>query len=549
MTAGASVCARMLFALGAVGFCFGCGKTSDTVFYPLSVSFAEPRSEALEGTEAVAIVVRLNAPSESPVEVRYQVTDVTASGHDACGTRDYSLASGTLRFEPGQTSSSLNLRHLDDDLHEVDEVLNIELEAADGALLGEITRHQHTIVDEDRDLLVDVKLDFGAKGDAETDDTRSVQEAIDRASLSSAAVVLFPPGTYVVSSLDLPPGINYFGYGATLIQAAGQAEDAQMVRMTYTGDDDSPLTLVQGITFDGNRDAQGVFTDWEYQESELLYVQGDPERAGRLRLIAEDLMFDNTGGSGIILDTNTDAALCQIEGREVFTDLLKLAGGNSRLEAREIVGSGEVGTTGLAITGQFAGFGESHGVDVTLESLDLQTGDLEIDVEDASLITARDVVMAESPLYLRAVRSTVRIADSTLVIGPPKFRYNRILAPGDVRFDDCTFVLTESVERSIEDPETDRELMVAQVSWDDVDHALTEEQQDVFVEALTGQTLRFESCSFQLADDVEDSDTVYVAGSIGTQDSSNRILLNGASIGEGFDGVFAPGCSVCTQSP
>src|SRR5690606_22911209 len=136
MTAGASVCARMLFALGAVGFCFGCGKTSDTVFYPLSVSFAEPRSEALEGTEAVAIVVRLNAPSESPVDVRYQVTDVTASGHDACGTRDCSLASGTLRFEPGQTSSSLNLRHLDDDLHEVDEVLNIELEAADGALLG-----------------------------------------------------------------------------------------------------------------------------------------------------------------------------------------------------------------------------------------------------------------------------------------------------------------------------------------------------------------------------------------------------------------------------
>jgi len=375
-----------------------------------------------------------------------------------------------------------------------------------------------------------VQLDFGARGDGASDDTQALQDALDRASLSSAAVVLFPPGEYRVSSLELPPKIAYYGYGATLLQAPGQAQNAQMLRVTHAGAEDSALTLLQGFTLDGNRDAQGPFTEWQFQESELLYAQGAPTSAGRMRLVVEDVDFVNTGGNGILLDTNTDASLCQIRGNEVFTDVVKLSGGNSRLELRQMVGEGNVGTVGIALTGQNPGFDGSHGVDVQLEELRLDTGDLEIDVQDGSSVTGRGIVMAESPFYLRAVRSSVELSDSTFWVGPGRFRYNRIVAPNDVRFVNSRFILTESVERTIVDPEADRVLIVAEVTWDDVAYGFDEQEEDTLVESLTDQTLRFEACSFELADDVEDSDTTYVVGSLGFEDTSHRLLLSGSEV-------------------
>lgn len=532
----------------------GCGTDSDTVFYPLSVEFESATSAASEGSEDARISVRLNAPAELGVSVDYVVRDVTASGHDACNTRDYSLASGTLFFDRGQTHATLDLRHLDDDLPEIDELLLIELREPTGARLGPLDRHTHTISDDDRELLVDVRSDFGAAGDGETDDTAALQAAIDRARLSSAAVLFFPAGVYQVSSLELAPGLSLFGYDATLRLAPRQSESAQMLRLTHAGDDDSALTLVQGLTFDGNRDAQGEFTDWQYQESDLFSVSANPARSGRTQLVAEDLSFENTGGNGLLLGPNTKSTVCQLEGNEVFTDLLKLGGGNSTLEAREIVASGSVGTTSIAITGQAQGYDERHSVDVTLDDITLENGDLEIDVRDDSSVIARRVTVNEAPFYLRAVRSSVRISDSSLVIGPPLYRFNRIVAPHDVVFDHSELSLHESIERTVSEPESDRELLLFGVTWDDVDHAFEAGEQDTLVERLSGQTLRFDDCSFRVGSDVEPSDTTYVAGSVGettdaADEDANRILINGGSVDSAFDAVFAPGACDCTQTP
>ena len=543
--------ARVLLLASALT---GCGTDSDTVFYPLNVEFESAASTASEGNEDASIGVRLNAPAELGVSVDYVVRDITASGHDACNARDYSLASGTLFFDPGQTSVTLDLRHLDDDLPEIDERLLIELSEPDGARLGTLARHTHTISDDDRELLVDVRTDFGAAGDGETDDTAALQAAIERARLSNAAVLYFPAGAYQVTSLELPPGLSLFGYDATLRQAPHQSESAQMLRLTHTGDDDSALTLVQGLTFDGNRDAQGEFTDWQYQESDLFSVSANPTRSGRTQLVAEDLSFVNTGGNGLLLGPNTKSTVCQLAGNEVFTDLLKLSGGNSTLEARAIVASGSIGTTSIAITSQTQGYDGRHSVDVTLDDIALENGDLEIDVQGDSSVDARRISVNEAPFYLRAVRSSVRISDSSLVIGPPLYRFNRIVAPHDVVFDHCELTLHETIERTVSEPERDRDLVLFGVTWDDVDHAFDAGEQDVLVERLGGQTLRFDDCSFRVGQDVEPTDTTYVAGSaaettVAADGDANRILINGGSVDPAFDAVFAPGACDCAQTP
>lgn len=541
--------ARAGLVLAAIAIlCPACGTRSDTVFYPLTVEFALTESEAPENAEDSSIELVLNAPSDEPVVVTYEIRDLSASGHDDCGTRDYVASSGSVEFAPGETSQFISLRHLDDDLAEIDEVVDVTIESARGAMVGSHDAHRHTILDDDRTLLVDVKRDFGATGDGETDDTAAVQAAVERASNSEGAVVLFPPGTYVLTRTYFPMGVSYYGYGATILQAPDQPTDSQLLKLDYSSDEDSDVVVLQGFTLDGNRDEQGPFDEHQYQNSDLLFVWGDPTRVGRLRLLMEDVTFRQTGGNGIWLDTNTDATLCQLSGEDVFTDMIKLGGGNSSLTARVVEGRGTIGTTGIALTGDVVGFGDSQAVDVLLDRVDLLTGDLEIDVQGESSIVGTQLEMSQSPFYLRAVRSSVRILDSTLVIGPPRFRFNRIIAPNDVQFEGCHFVLTEAISPDYSEAEADRQLMVAQVAWDDVQYSASEEEEFV-VETLTDEVLRFTDCEFEVADDVESTDTKYVAGSVGDPDPSNRIVLSNSQVSDAFDDVFAPGCGSCSSEP
>jgi len=63
-------------------------------------------------------------------------------------------------------------------------------------------------------------LDFGAKGDGTTDDTSSVQAAID-----FAAMIFFPPGKYRVSAVKVDAGKYLFGaYKKSMLTAVGTGD-------------------------------------------------------------------------------------------------------------------------------------------------------------------------------------------------------------------------------------------------------------------------------------------------------------------------------------
>lgn len=110
-----------------------------------TVQFASPASGALETVTSAKIPVVINdAKADKTYTVDYAVT-----GGSAEGGNDYKLASGKLVFAPGSSTEYINLDIKDDDIHEDNETIVIELSNTRGpsVSLGTPTKHTYTIID------------------------------------------------------------------------------------------------------------------------------------------------------------------------------------------------------------------------------------------------------------------------------------------------------------------------------------------------------------------------------------------------------------------
>lgn len=88
-------------------------------------------TEPAKGSAPVAFTVSLSSPSIVPITVNYGTADVSAR----VGL-DYTAASGTLTFAPGQTSQSVSVAVLADNLAESDETFRLVLSGPAGATLA-----------------------------------------------------------------------------------------------------------------------------------------------------------------------------------------------------------------------------------------------------------------------------------------------------------------------------------------------------------------------------------------------------------------------------
>ena len=77
-------------------------------------------------------MVSLSAASAQTVTVGYATADGTATA-----PADYSPASGTLTFSPGQTSKTIQVRVYGDRTAEADETFFVNLSNASGATIGD----------------------------------------------------------------------------------------------------------------------------------------------------------------------------------------------------------------------------------------------------------------------------------------------------------------------------------------------------------------------------------------------------------------------------
>jgi thermitase len=98
---------------------------------PPSVAFGGSTASVHENAGSAAITVRLSAASGYPVTVAY----ATGSGTATAGS-DYTATSGTLTFNPGETSKTFSIPILEDTLGEANETVPLSLSAPSNATLG-----------------------------------------------------------------------------------------------------------------------------------------------------------------------------------------------------------------------------------------------------------------------------------------------------------------------------------------------------------------------------------------------------------------------------
>ena len=110
---------------------------------PPEVAFEVSTSSAGEG-ETIMLIVTLSDAITAQTTVDYAVT-----GGNATSSDDFTLADGTLTFDPGVTTQTITVNIVQDTLNEPDETVKITLANPINGKLGLPANHTLTILDDD----------------------------------------------------------------------------------------------------------------------------------------------------------------------------------------------------------------------------------------------------------------------------------------------------------------------------------------------------------------------------------------------------------------
>ena len=108
--------------------------TTVTILANDTIGFQYSTYTVVEYEPLGVVTVVLNAPSADTVTVNYATSNGTATAGS-----DYTAASGTLTFAPGETSKSFSVAIIDDSIAETSETINLTLSSATKAALGQAT--------------------------------------------------------------------------------------------------------------------------------------------------------------------------------------------------------------------------------------------------------------------------------------------------------------------------------------------------------------------------------------------------------------------------
>ncbi|OEK00317.1 hypothetical protein BFP97_01770 [Roseivirga sp. 4D4] len=187
-----------------------------------AVAFDATSSNAAESTVSVNLPVSLNAASGVTVTVDYAVTG-TASGS---GT-DYTLADGTLTFNPGSTSENITIAGIvDDAIVETNETVIVTLSNPTNAGLG--TNQVHTYTINNNDFATVTIADVTA---AENSGSQSITATLDKAVQGGFAFDVFTTdGTATTADSD------YSSTAGSTLTFTGTAGETQSLNLQGLGD-------------------------------------------------------------------------------------------------------------------------------------------------------------------------------------------------------------------------------------------------------------------------------------------------------------------------
>lgn len=285
---------------------------------------------------------------------------------------------------------------------------------------------------------------FGAKADGETDDTAAVQKAIDSVGATGGTVV-FPPGTYRITSVGMKAGVRYLGYGATIRRPAKQGKwvrtfDSWKPGYQHSNDKDSAAIHIEGFDFDGNRAEQDKYDQHELEQAHLIFLAADPAKAGRLRVRITNCTFRDCVADAISIYTNVEAQISNCTAIDCFRGGMVLGGGYSRVQMTNFIARGKTHPTGIDVEVDGGGFGGTYAVELLMDNVSLPDGDFDVGVLGDSVVLGSKIV-AKAPFNVYG-GGTARLSFSDCEFGLGVFSGgNRIALPGDMTFRNCRFTV------------------------------------------------------------------------------------------------------------
>ena len=220
-----------------------------------AVQFDAVSSNGDESVSPASLSVSLNVASTDTVTVDYAVTGGSATG----GGVDYTLAAGTLTFDPNDVSETIDITIVDDGDEEDDETIEVTLSNPSNAALGANTVHTYTILDNEGPSQDFADADIAVTGDVsgsylDTHASDDVYESITEVRVGNPAKGF--SALEHVWTIDVTGGLAVTFYveahktassdGDDFVFAYSEDDDTyiDMVTVTKTADDDTAQSYV-----------------------------------------------------------------------------------------------------------------------------------------------------------------------------------------------------------------------------------------------------------------------------------------------------------------
>ena len=395
--------------------------------------------------EPATLRITFRQPSASGSFVILRATSGDAKGDDR-SNQDYVFPSAPS-YLVGAGGLEVTLLTLDDALNELDETRGIDVvDASSGSVMASV---QLKILDNDRKALVDIRT-MGATGDGSTDDTAAVQRSVDAARNAGGGVVLVPPGTYLVTSVRIGPGLTMIGQGGVLKRPGGQGKWVRTLTTDgnpYLGPGPSAPLVLEGLRLDGNRIAQGSYANSELEQAHLVMLYAAQNSPGKLIAYVDQCSFVDNVADGLSIYTNVSARVTDSVARDSFRGGLVVGGGNTDIYVDGFTTLGPTVRTGVDFEVDGAGFGGTFDVHADLRNLDIDA-DFDLGFGDSTGSTAiiDGLVMRAPPFTSYTPRASILIRNSSLAFGAADGYVNRLLFPTNFTIEDSTVtIVSESL--------------------------------------------------------------------------------------------------------
>lgn len=383
------------------------------------VGFARIGSSHGEDSGTVQIAVTLSAPASGTTSVNYAVT-----GGTAASPSDFTLASGTLVFQEGESVRQIPVTLVDDTAVESAETVVVGLSSPTGAVIGGLSSHTLTITDNDRPVIT-VTSDVPEA--AETGG--SGRFIISRSGSTSGSLTV----NYAVSGTALS-GTDYQSIGTSVVIPDGQSSANVTVTplpdSTNEGTETVNLTLSGHTSYTVGSPSAATVSILDDDRSTVTLVASDPvasETPGDTGEFTITRTAPTTGSLTVTL-TRTGNAANVTDYASISTSVTFTAGQASRT---------------ITVTPVDDGLTEGDEV-VTLA---LSSGSYDIGAENFANVTIRDndlppTVFISSP----SAQGVLLSQDNGLIVSatveddgtpqPVAVAWSQASGPGTATFDD-----------------------------------------------------------------------------------------------------------------